>query len=140
MSVGEVYRCKGCGWEDEDEMAEVLTITTESPTSTIKDGDTVCESCLNERVCGRCGSYDEDSYGVMICEKCHRSILGVCGCVAVCWCQATECICKDCIGAYKDRFRCEKCNISLLEDLSGEWTLCEDAHENVLCMKCGPYR
>ncbi len=96
----------------------------------------ICEVCWCENVCHRCGNL-EDEYIHMACEICNRKI-GHCKCLAICWCQSVDCICRDCIQRVKFKIKCDKCKIDLADDLSKESfpTICEDSGDDVLCLKC----
>ncbi len=140
--------CVLCGWNvypDESHVIQTIThptATTSDTSSTIsaKNGDIVCDTCYTEKMCERCGSYDDTSYESLTCEDCKRFMLVHCGCVAVSWCQSSDTICRDCVLLRKPHeLVCESCNRDLRVDLSEEFSLCKDAKERVLCMSCDTY-
>ena len=131
----EDIKCKFCEIIlEEDDCITISGITRESYSAKVKNGDIVCETCVNENLCGRCGEYTKNACSGFFCERCDRGIL--IECVAVCWCQCHEAICKDCIlKEPEDRWKCEKCGVDLRESLSEDLALCEDAQET-LCIEC----
>lgn len=125
--------CKVCNCElFEDEVTTIKNINYESANATVKNGDVVCETCLNEVLCERCGECS-DSESSFYCEVCERKVL--IECVSICWCQYQGVICRDCILKQpEDKWKCEKCDIDLRQELSEDLSLCVDAQETT-CIK-----
>lgn len=129
--------CKACHFLlsiEDDEYFTIESITQESHNAKVRNGDVVCDTCKNESLCGRCGEFSDDAYNCFHCEFCMRGIL--IECVALCWCQCHDVICKDCIlKEASNKWLCEKCGVDLRESLSEDLSICVDA-QKLLCVEC----
>lgn len=98
----------------------------------------LCETCFKENLCQRCFSISKTYIGTS-CEYCDRKIsIQDCSCLAICWCQSSNVVCRDCLKDVKFTLVCEKCNTNMLVILEDESYsgICEDGSEKILCPSC----
>jgi hypothetical protein len=96
-----------------------------------------CENCHQEDVCQRCNTPGDTYIGLFRCEICEKNISINCddNCLALCWCQAVECICRDCISNYDTPILCKECDKDMRKELSKSTrSVAEDG--DCLCDKC----
>jgi hypothetical protein len=88
----------------------------------------LCPDCVME-TCERClTSVSENE--VKWCTYCGLTTCWEC--VAVVWCQSTNCVCKDCVDQYESSLVCQTCNTTWqVKDLI---PICEDILTQ--CPKC----
>jgi len=82
----------------------------------------ICNFCI-DHCCELCFGFEDEQKWV--CERYNKEICM--DCIAVCWCQCIECICKLCVKD-KDIPICPKC------DKKWEIPICEDGE--MICENC----
>ena len=101
---------------------------------TVAHGD-VCFACLKEMdpeklwivsKCGVCGHFTKSEEGYM-CDRCERIAGGLC-CVALCWCQCGDCICRECYD-----YKCKRCGSNL--DRNRSYVGDREDENRPLCMR-----
>ena len=66
-----------------------------------------CDTCWEERVCHGCLKYYPDINDIGKYCDCGKYVFAECGCLAVCWCQSTQGICRKCVS--NEVLTCDKC-------------------------------
>lgn len=122
-SVG--YMCKSCGTNYCEDFEE-----------NIKN---FCDQCWEEKVCNRCKTiYDDSNISHLYCEQCGKHVWAECYCVALCWSQSVDCICRDCIIDCSTKLKCKKCKTKkfVRHFIKNNECLVEDCGDVLICNPC----